>query len=404
MINIIYPVYQGDDTDIKRKNDTLNFKSLKIAGDFNDWQIEPMELNDADRQPFWLYSIDDSKLKNCNNLNDRGELLVHFKFIDDYNNWFTVSDYGTEPDEHNNINNVEVVRSMQEEVKKDGNDASVKEKMQEENIQEVTTDSESEVLDEGPGSPAPSLKDKQPQLQELVIEDSDTIPNVLEHPQTALITDENLISITNNNDDDNQERQSMSNTLNEVNIEPETSDKKNKELDNDTILEEHPNNIPELISPQQVQKQDQENLANSNNEQPLNVYSTVGSYIPLEETNTQIVSEEEQNSQMPSSSQETMTENKPDTQIKPEGEQFYNPNKNEELDSKVMLENPIAQAALEDSVHSDNSDIEKYVDIENHDLTVPDRTTEGYQNILRRLLKEFCSWFSWLFDIFNSSE
>lgn len=403
MINIIYPVYHGDDTDIKRKSDALNFKSLKIAGDFNGWQIEPMELKDTDRQPFWIYSIEDSKLKNCKYLNDRGEMLVHFKFIDGYNNWFTVSDYATEPDEHNNINNVEVVRSMEEGIERDGKDAPVKEKIQEESIQKIATDSESEVLDEGPGSPASSLKDKEIQVQEPVIEYSDVVSDISQHSQTARITENSLTPITDNDEDD-QEKKSMSNVLNETIIESETSYQKKKKFENDSIIEEHLDSIPELISPQQIQKQEQENLINSNDEQPLNAHSTVGPQIPLVETDTQIVLEKKQTPQIPSLSQETMTENTPDTQLKSEDGLFYHPKKNEELDSKVMLENPVAQVQLEDSVHSDNSDLEKYVDVENHDLIIPDRTTEGYQNILRRLLKEFCSWFSWLFDVFNSSE
>lgn len=396
-------MYHEDSTDIKRRSDALNFKSLKIAGDFNDWQIEPMELKDVGRQTFWIYSIEDSKLRNCKKLNDNGELLVHFKFIDDYNNWFTTSDYATEPDEHNNINNVEVVTYREKELEKDGDVASVKEKMQGENIQKAATDSEPEILDEGPGSPAPSLKDRKAHLQNSFIKDFDVISDALQHLETTKTAVSSYAS-TINNKENKQENKDMPNIVDESIIESESSSRKNEKSENDDIVEEYSDNNSKLNSSEQFQGEKQEDLIIFTNKYSLNTYSNLGTHkLPIE-ANMQIVSESGQVLQMPSSLQEVTTENISDAQSKHEDEHVYHSKNNKELNSEIMLENPIAKTTSEESTHSDNSDLEKYVDVENHDLTVPNSATEGYQNILRRLLREFCSWFSWLFDVFNPSQ
>ena len=398
MINIIYPVFKGDASDIKRQNDALNFKSLKIAGDFNGWRIEPMERKYIDRQPIWNYSIDDSVLENCKHLNDKGEILIHFKFIDDYNNWFTVSDYSTEPDEHNNINNVEVVKLAEREIEKEENDVTVEEPTQETNIQKVVTDSETEILDGGTDSPVPSLKEKVLQQQEYIIEESDVAS--LQRPESDIVTENDLTPV-NNAEDTDQKKEGVDDVPDKVIVELEMNNKEGEEFQTDSILEKRPDNIPESISVQHTQEH--KVLLNYYEEQSSNIQSTMEAQKLPVEINTQIALEREQTPQLSASSQETTIENTPDPQIPHEEEQFYSPKKDEELDSKPLLENPVAQDAPEDSVHFNNINSEKDVDIENHNLTVTDGATEEYQNILRRLLRGFSSWFSWFFNIFHSS-
>ncbi|SMN22555.1 similar to Saccharomyces cerevisiae YPL186C UIP4 Protein that interacts with Ulp1p, a Ubl (ubiquitin-like protein)-specific protease for Smt3p protein conjugates [Maudiozyma saulgeensis] len=85
------------------------FKSLKIAGDFTNWKIQPMVAisNDdsLEHVPAWKFNITDDMVKDYCSKESTEEIMIHFKFIDDNNNWFTSDNFDLIPDEHNNINN-----------------------------------------------------------------------------------------------------------------------------------------------------------------------------------------------------------------------------------------------------------------------------------------------------------
>lgn len=104
-----------------------DYQNLKIAGDFSGWEPLPMGRNSITH--LWEHKVDFSKLPN-------GTEKVHFKFIDDNGNWFTDEDYPKEVDASSNENNVKLF---------------TKEEIGEE-------DPAFEMDDEGPESPAPSLK------------------------------------------------------------------------------------------------------------------------------------------------------------------------------------------------------------------------------------------------------
>lgn len=83
----------------------------------------------SSKSGLWEYTVNLSKLPS-------GSKKVHFKFIDDNGNWFTDEDYAKEVDEHSNENNVKVFSE-----------------------DELTgEESEFDVDDEGPESPAPTLE------------------------------------------------------------------------------------------------------------------------------------------------------------------------------------------------------------------------------------------------------
>lgn len=79
-----------------------SFKALKIAGDFTDWEEKAM---DKVGDEAWSFQIDSSMVEKYCPKESPLEALIHFKFIDDNENWFTSDNFDLVPDEHNNINN-----------------------------------------------------------------------------------------------------------------------------------------------------------------------------------------------------------------------------------------------------------------------------------------------------------
>ncbi|CAB4256703.1 similar to Saccharomyces cerevisiae YPL186C UIP4 Protein that interacts with Ulp1p, a Ubl (ubiquitin-like protein)-specific protease for Smt3p protein conjugates [Maudiozyma barnettii] len=90
-------------------DEKLTFKALKIAGDFTAWKIQPMVLVSKDESvehiPSWRFVITDDMIKDYCTEESSNETMIHFKFIDDGDNWFTSDNFDLIPDENNNINN-----------------------------------------------------------------------------------------------------------------------------------------------------------------------------------------------------------------------------------------------------------------------------------------------------------
>ncbi|CAL9728296.1 hypothetical protein MOUN0_D00848 [Monosporozyma unispora] len=403
MIEIVYPAYQGDKTEVENQN-ASKFKSLKIAGDFNNWQIEPMILSKVDSKPVWIYQIKDSLLSNCKNLNDKNEILVHFKFIDDNENWFIVPDYASEPDEHNNINNVKVAKPNAFSTEQDD---------------KVERDATTEVVNDGPESPSPSLKDMKLPSEEPIIETPEATPEVGEQRKDDIVIEEEEDNdvedaVANNDASEATKEEHPVDIPDEVIEEPDSVEEDKVPLpnnttttinNNDNILEECPENTPDVTNTQipsesnlEAESKPVDNEQDSKSkiiEQPNDVVPVV-----KEENVTNEKEEEEETitkiPQPPTPSGEVATDKHT---VKAE---FTSPKKIEEPDSTNMLDSPVAPVAVSAAQLQDDSNTEIEIDVENHDLTVKNKNTEEYQNILRRLVKGFCSWFSWLFGIFHS--
>lgn len=129
MVEIVYDDSKG------------SFKNLKIAGDFTDWKIEPMDQNS---QKQWVYTIDELFLNKKEGKGSPKEIRVHFKFIDDDDNWLVMDEFDSEPDEHNNINNVKVITFK---------------KIECEGQLPPLNSQKFEITNDGPESPSPSLVD-----------------------------------------------------------------------------------------------------------------------------------------------------------------------------------------------------------------------------------------------------
>lgn len=394
MIEIVYPVYQTDETEVENNN-ASKFKSLKIAGDFNNWQIEPMVQSELDSKAVWIYQIKDSLLSNCKNLNDKNEILIHFKFIDDNGDWFIVPDYSSEPDEHNNINNVKVAKPNDPIGKQD----------------EIETEGVIKRQD----SQTSSRKDIKPESEEPIIETPEATPDVPSSTQGEDI-------VIEEQDDNSDENLKPKDTVEE------------KEEENpfdvpDEVIEE-PDTVKENSIPFDGNTSYNNNSDNNILEEcPANSLDAKNDSIPSESSTEPTFTEKEQDSKsvtnevMPAVKKENNVKTEKTTTNSPElptefhessvaeksteeeeEEEAVSPKKLDVPDSTNMLDSPVAPVAVSAAQAQGNSNTEIDVDIENHDLTVTNKNTEDYENTLRRLLKGFCSWFSWLFGIFHSHE
>lgn len=399
MIEIIYPVYQGDETEVENNN-ASKFNSLKIAGDFNNWQIEPMVQSELNSKAVWIYQIKDSLLSNCKNVNDKNEILIHFKFIDDNGNWFIVPDYSSEPDEHNNINNVKVAKPNNPIGKQDELD--------------------SEGMIGGQESHTPSSKDTKVESEEPIIETPEATPEVLPPSEGEDIIieeqDDDLHERIKSNDapEETEGEEHPVDIPDEVIEEPDTVNENSAPLTNNTsynnnkhnndnsnnILEECPVNsvdvttdsMPSESSPETTFGENEQDSKSITNEEILQEVPVV-----KKENNTPTTTD---------SSQPEMTtqEATSDEHVLEEEQEEASAKKSDMPDSTNMLDSPVAPVAVSAVRAQDNSNTEINIDVENHDLTVKNKNTEDYENTLRRLLKGFCSWFSWLFGIFHSHE
>ena len=107
------------------------FKKLQIAGDFTNWEIEPMRKVSQSTKiagfNCWQFIITNEMAEKYCNKESPDETMIHFKFIGDDGNWFTSDDFDLVPDENNNINNAVLLQF------ENG-------KLKEENIEEVVGD------------------------------------------------------------------------------------------------------------------------------------------------------------------------------------------------------------------------------------------------------------------------
>ncbi|KAG0672602.1 hypothetical protein C6P45_000033 [Maudiozyma exigua] len=114
---------------IPDKNET--FKKLQIAGDFTNWEIEPMrkvsQSTEIAGSSGWQFIITNEMAEKYCNKESADETMIHFKFIGDDGNWFTSDDFDLVPDENNNINNAVLLKF------ENG-------KLKEENIDDVVSD------------------------------------------------------------------------------------------------------------------------------------------------------------------------------------------------------------------------------------------------------------------------
>lgn len=399
MIDIVYPVYQDQDTPGSTQ-DTPSFESLKIAGDFNNWQIEPMVKDDTNEsKPVWKYHIGESQLKNCNKTNDRNDTVIHFKFIDDNDNWFIVPDYTSEPDEHNNINNVKIVISKQQVHEEEG-------EQEEEKLKEDPSLAKTDIVDEGPETPEPSLKDEERLTsQEPIIEEPEATSVLEKDGMETREDDQQNVIIEEQDDDNGDEEEPQEQIGSEADIpdeiieesEPDTKSTDNVQELNSDILEECPDKTPDIV--------DEKEQISNKIPSPVEISKELN--IPQEqevssEQNAAPVINEDEDKNPPSS----IAPQSPNTTNQHADDEFFSPRKFEDLDSNNMLDSPVAPVAVAavQEPYTDNTNADVNVDVENRDLTIKDKNSEEYQNILRRLLRGFCSWFSWLFRIFHSPE
>ncbi|CAL9736907.1 hypothetical protein MOSE0_K10440 [Monosporozyma servazzii] len=391
MIEIIYPVYQTDETEVENNN-ASKFKSLKIAGDFNNWQIEPMVQSEVDSKAVWIYQIKDSLLSNCKNLNDKNEILIHFKFIDDNGDWFIVPDYSSELDEHNNINNVKVAKPNDPIGKQD--------------------EIESEGVIKRQDSQTSSWKDTKLESEEPIIETPEATPDVSSSTQGKDI----VIEEQDDNSDENlkpkdtveeKEEEHPIDVPDEVIEEPDTVKENSVPFDGNTsynnnsdnnILEECPANSLDVKNDSITTECSTEPTFTEKEQDSKSV--TIEAMPVVKKENDIKTEKTTTNSpELPTEFRESSVAEK-----STEEEEAVSPKKLDVPDSTNMLDSPVAPVAVSAAQAQGNSNTEIDVDIENHDLTVTNKNTEEYENTLRRLLKGFCSWFSWLFGIFHSHE
>lgn len=83
------------------KHQQAGLESLSIAGNFTEWEIKPMILNEVDHQ--WEFEVNNTMLAHCDKQN--GKAATYFKFIDAGGVWFTDDNFAKEVDEHGNENN-----------------------------------------------------------------------------------------------------------------------------------------------------------------------------------------------------------------------------------------------------------------------------------------------------------
>lgn len=366
MIEIVYPIIiQGENND--NDSNGSNFQNLKIAGDFNGWSIEPMKRELRGDNTVWCYEVNESQLVNCKNFNDKGQRLIHFKFIDDSQNWFIVNDYDSESDEHNNVNNVKAVT-----------------------IEDKPTEVEKEniVVDEGPETPVPSLKETS---VEPTVEEPESTPD-----SSAQDEDKSIII--------EEEHESEIETNTEPN-ENETADVLGKVSENNHI--DIPDEIIEGTPGIDTKLEDDEVMVEEVPDQTPDTSNLIEETEIKEEIPTEPEAEE----------QDSLVSNLKGVLFNPTehqgnhvesgDEEFFSPRKFEEPHeeqevpvSSNMLDSPVAPVVVTAAEIQGET---ATVDIENNDLTVDNKNnTEEYENVLRRLLNGFCSWFQWLFGVFSS--
>lgn len=156
-----------------------NFKKLQIAGDFTNWEIEPMKKkSNANNIVGWQFIISNEMAEKYCSKESPEETMIHFKFIGDDGNWFTSDDFDLMPDEHNNVNNAILLQF------ENG-------KLKEQNIDDFTT----KIVESIPQdlTPDPSLENVAEQQQQ----QKDSIAN------------------DNNNDDDDDDEDTALDTISE---------------------------------------------------------------------------------------------------------------------------------------------------------------------------------------------
>lgn len=99
--------------EIKYWDRTKRFHELNVAGDFNNWSqcsmtYDPVEL-------IWSYRLTKEDEDSCDKFDKDGDKTIHFKFIDQDGNWFTLDEFDTDLDEHNNVNNVQKLIMVEEQ-------------------------------------------------------------------------------------------------------------------------------------------------------------------------------------------------------------------------------------------------------------------------------------------------
>lgn len=128
----------GVDILIPDKNE--NFKKLQIAGDFTNWQIEPMtKVSNVNKIACWQFVITNEMAEKYCTKESPDQTMIHFKFIGDDGNWFTSGDFDLVPDEHNNVNNA-VLLQFENGKLKEGNNDDVAKKVVESVAQDLTPD------------------------------------------------------------------------------------------------------------------------------------------------------------------------------------------------------------------------------------------------------------------------
>lgn len=140
-----------------------SFQALKIAGDFTNWKIQPMIRQLSTTTGSWVFKITNDMVEKYCTEELQDQVLIHFKFIDDNNNWFTSDNFDLVSDENNNINNAVMLEFSNGKLKEEDKFVSENESVSSRSVTPVT--------------PAPTLEINTPVIETNTIakEDNDVL-------------------------------------------------------------------------------------------------------------------------------------------------------------------------------------------------------------------------------------